>query len=94
MLLCRCCAGGTANCPGLEARLRDELRPLAPSDGPMALRTAPAPTLSAWRGGAALATSDVYATLAMTRQEYFEQGSALRQEYERHGTRPPRGRMW
>jgi actin-related protein len=78
----------------LEARLRDELRPLAPSGTPLALRTAPSPTLCAWRGGAALATSDVYTTLAMTREEYFEQGSALRAEYERHGTRAPRGRMW
>jgi hypothetical protein len=30
----------------------------------------------------------------MTREEYFENGAALRAEYERHGTRPPRGRLW
>jgi hypothetical protein len=30
----------------------------------------------------------------MTREEYFENGTMLRVQYEQHGTRPPRGRMW
>ena len=56
-------AGGTANLPGLEARLREELRPLVPSGTQLGLRTAPTPALAAWRGGAAFAASDAYATV-------------------------------
>ena len=80
--------------PGLEARLRQELRPLAPAAAPLRVRTAADPTLSAWRGGAAFAASEAFAASAMTREDYFENGTMLRVEYEQHGTRAPRGRMW
>ena len=74
--------------------MRQELRPLAPASTPLVVRTAEAPVLSAWRGGAAFAASDAFAAAALTREEYFENGTMLRIEYEQHGTRPPRGRMW
>ncbi len=56
-------AGGSASLPGLEARLREELRPLVPAGAALRLRTAPAPALAAWRGGAAFAASDAFATV-------------------------------
>ena len=90
VLLC----GGTAALPGLEARLRAELRPLVPAGCELSLRTAPQPALAAWRGGAALGASEEFGRLALTRAEYAEQGSSLRVEYEKHGVAPPRGRLW
>jgi actin-related protein len=60
-------AGGTAACPGLEARVRAELRPLVPAGTALRVRSAPAPALAAGRGGAALAASDAYASVRRSR---------------------------
>lgn len=86
--------GGCANMPGFEQRLASELRPLVPDAFQLGVRRPPKPELAAWRGAAAFAATPQFQQLAITREEYFEKGPTLRQQYADHPVWPTRGRHW
>lgn len=80
--------------PGFQQRVEEELRPLVPDGFRLGVRTPPRPELAAWRGAAAFAATPQFEQLAMTREEYFERGAALKQQYGEFPVWPPRGRHW
>lgn len=86
--------GGCANLPGMQRRVEEELRPLVPDAFQLGVRTPGKPELAAWRGAAAFAATPQFEQLALTREEYFERGAALKQQYADHPMWPPRGRLW
>ena len=71
-------AGGGAACPGLEARLAADVRPLLPDDIEVCVRTAADPGTAAWRGGSLMGASPVYAARATTREAWEEERARVR----------------
>ena len=68
--------GGGARLGGFEARLRSELRSLAPDTVELGLESAADPERAAWRGLSQVAASPAFEQLAVTREEYEERGAA------------------
>ncbi len=68
--------GGGARLGGFEARLRSELRSLAPDTVELGVEPAADPERAAWRGLSQVAASPAFKQLAVTREEYEERGAA------------------
>jgi actin-related protein 6 len=69
--------GGNAKMPGLVQRVQREVRMLAPSEFVVRVRKMEDPVTSTWLGGARMAGNrEVVRRVGVSRQEYFEHGSA------------------
>merc|ERR1712013_162341 len=66
--------GGNMAFPGMEERLQQEVRTLAPSNMKVEVRVAPSPSLYPWQGGASLAKDPDLPQLCVTKEEYMEKG--------------------
>ena len=66
--------GGGAHLPGLEVRLKRELRALAPAGMGVELWTPPEPELAVWRGAAARASETDFLQMCVTKQMWKEEG--------------------
>lgn len=64
--------GGNARMPGLEARLYQELRRLAPQHVALALYTPASPELTAWKGGSVLGCRPDLSSFVVTRQQWLD----------------------
>ena len=68
--------GGGARLGGFEARLRSELRSLAPDTVDLGVESTADPERAAWRGLSQVAASPAFEQFAVTREEYEERGAA------------------
>ena len=70
--------GGNARIPGFVDRVQDELRSRVKSEWAVRVRKLDDPITSSWLGGARLASRhrDVVREYGVTKEEYFEHGSA------------------
>ena len=69
--------GGNANIEGLVERLETELRPITPAECVVRVRKPEDPVKATWTGGTRLASNEsALRELAVTKQEYQEQGAS------------------
>ena len=68
-------SGGGASCPGFASRFLSELRPMVPDDCEVGVYSPDNPSLMAWEGMSLYCMSGQYSSVAVTKEEYEEQGA-------------------
>lgn len=77
------CSGGLMCCPNTRERLVAELRPLVPDDYDMRVTMPEDPITMAWHGMNDFVTSGEFASVAVTKAQYEEQGYTRRSKMQR-----------
>lgn len=80
--------GGTVKCPGFAGRFMKELRPLVMDECQLNVYEASDPMICAWQGASQFVKSGRYKEVAITRQQYEEEGPGR----GTHGGRVVRGK--
>ena len=74
---CIVTAGGSSRLSNLADRLEKEIRALIPDETRTKVLTPPTRAWSAWLGGSLLADSENFPELAVSKQEYQENGAEI-----------------
>lgn len=69
--------GGCANFPGFKERLEKDLRAMAPDDFDVTVHLPENPITYAWHGGVLLSRDPEFYSIAVTKEEYEDEGYAV-----------------